>query len=328
VCVPSDTSGSPGGDKCADCVSPGTTADRGSTNCGSENTVRAGEKGLAATGVPEQTISPQTHPSRKGRLFGIEPDGWLVLAVGLFLAFAAVSINWLTYIFGLFTTMVHELGHTAFGWLFGYPSVPSFDFLYGGGVTLQRSRIWLLVAVVVSLFVWYIFKFRHRHILAAVLAATLMLYLAAALTQAHQGLILAMGHGSELLFAGVFFYRAIRSGTAAESWSRVWSRLTYAFISAFIIFDNIRFSYLLVFSPSQRHQYEAGGGFGYQMDFSRLADNYLNVDVTVIAVAFLLCCLATPVLSYLYLAKRDRLLDLAAAVNRDSRTGYNDGSPS
>ena len=48
---------------------------------------------------------------------------------------------------GYFVVLAHELGHTLAGWAFGRPSLPAFDFVYGGGVTatMDASKALLLL---------------------------------------------------------------------------------------------------------------------------------------------------------------------------------------
>src|SRR5690242_18266835 len=50
---------------------------------------------------------------------------------------------------GYMLVFFHELGHCITFWLFGYPSVPMFDFEYGGGMTYPvMGRLWPLQGVV------------------------------------------------------------------------------------------------------------------------------------------------------------------------------------
>ena len=223
--------------------------------------------------------------------------------MGVLLAVATGITGWLAFFLGFLTTLVHELGHSAGGWFFGYPSVPSFDFSYGGGVTLQQQRIWWLLLVVALVFAWYMYSYRRNLISLTLLAAALALYTVLALTPAHQGLVLSLGHGAELLFAGCLLYRAMdATGVRSE-----FARPIYAFLGLFILMDNIRFSYLLAFDEIQRHHYETVNAIGFQMDFSRLAEHYLHTSVANIAILFLALCLLTPALSYLCLRKQERL---------------------
>ena len=62
----------------------------------------------------------------------IRRGGWLAFAIGLGLAVLTELWPLLRSLIGYFVVLVHELGHAASGWLFGYPSLPAFDFTYGG----------------------------------------------------------------------------------------------------------------------------------------------------------------------------------------------------
>lgn len=244
----------------------------------------------------------------------IDRQGWLAMAMGLFLAAVVLTSSFLTYISGFFATMVHELGHTISGWLYGYPSLPTFDILNGGGVTLQRERIWWVAAIVMLGFIWYLLRFYRNRLILLLLAGAFMIYCLTTLTASHQGIILSAGHAAELLFAGILLYRAL-SGSKI---SRAFQRPLYAFIGLFVILDNVRFSYLLAFDDLERHKYEAAQGMGFQMDFTRLADHYTGTSVATIAVIFLVLCLATPLVSYLCLRQRHHIEPVVARLQRRS----------
>ena len=47
----------------------------------------------------------------------------------------------LKFLFHPRCTIVHELGHTAVAWLFGFTAIPAFDFQYGGGDWMDFSRL-------------------------------------------------------------------------------------------------------------------------------------------------------------------------------------------
>lgn len=52
--------------------------------------------------------------------------------LAIFIAALVVSrVPFLKYLFSFFAILVHEMGYAFAGWLFGYPSIPSFDFFYG-----------------------------------------------------------------------------------------------------------------------------------------------------------------------------------------------------
>ena len=79
----------------------------------------------------------------------IDRLGWAAFGGGLVAALIALQFPLAEAALSGMKILVHEMGHAAFGWLFGYPSIPVFDFSYGGGVTLQHGRSALLAALVI-----------------------------------------------------------------------------------------------------------------------------------------------------------------------------------
>ena len=229
-----------------------------------------------------------------------------MLTVGTALAVQVLLVVPVAFLVRLLVAFVHETGHSVTGWLFGYPSVPTIDFFYGGGVTIQWARQWWICALVFLLFGYPIYRFRGNLQAQSGWGALGVLYACFALTSAHEVAILASGHLAELLFAGYLLYRVFQ-GTGLRG------TLARAFLAAFVLLEDLRFSYLLMTSPATRHDYEAGSALGFKMDFSRLAGEYLNVDVKVIAIIFLICCLLTPVVSFLIFRYRDEAIRPALA---------------
>ena len=67
-------------------------------------------------------------------------------------------------------------------------------------------------------------------------------------TGLNEPITIAMGQGFELLFAGIFFYRAL-SGFARVHGAE---RSLYGFLGFLIMFDNMRFVYRLIYSHEHR----------------------------------------------------------------------------
>lgn len=281
--------------RCSGCGFHQFAVDDHCADCGQETSYRA--PAAIAAPVSFQPCTAET------TWLGIDYGGWIAMAAGALLAATAAVTAWLAYPLGFIATLVHELGHSVGGWLFGYPSVPSFDFAYGGGVTLQQQRLWWLVLLVAVMFAWYMFSYRRNRLSLSLLLLGAVLYLLFAFTPAHGGVVLAMGHTAELFFAGYLLYLALGGLKAGSEYIRS----AYAFLGFFIIFDNMRFSYLLAFDEAQRNHYETVNAIGFQMDLSRLADYYLNMSVSNVALLFLILCMLTPALSYIGLRKHAAL---------------------
>jgi len=70
---------------------------------------------------------------------------------------------------------------------------------------------------------------------------------------------------------------------------------------------DIRFAHRLMTSASFRAEYGAAKGGGHWMDFSRIAEEYLNVKLSTIASFFMLLCLITPLITFLFFRYKNYL---------------------
>ena len=223
----------------------------------------------------------------KSRLVDHNVARWLALGGGGALAIVALYVPLLALPLDYCKILVHELGHVVTAWLFGYPSLPGFDLVFGGGITLHgHQRFWLLLIVYCG-WGWLLYRSRERPRALGVTLLALLAYSLCAFTSWRYALILFMGHGSELVFAGLFLYRAI-SGRAIRT---PLDRPAYAWVGIYIVLADIRFALRLIAEPGYRRAYEAAKGGGHWMDFSRLADDHLHTSLQAVALIFLLCCL-------------------------------------
>lgn len=221
-----------------------------------------------------------------------EREGQVALAAGLAVALVAFSFPFSRFVFGYFVTLVHEMGHTLAGWLFGYPSIPAFDFAYGGGVTSHQARMVLLPILVQGALLWLAFLFRRNPLSLGLSLGVAAFYGFTAWTGAHHAWILAMGHGTELLIAAIFLHRSF-SGDACQLSAE---RPVYAFAGAFTLLHDLHFAFQLVTSPEQRQLYGDAKGGGHWMDFSRLANETFQVPLETVAAWFLVLCFLPPLL--------------------------------
>lgn len=245
----------------------------------------------------------------------VDARTWAVMGVGAALAAAVLMLPWPRFALGYLTTLIHELGHAVFGWLFGYPSVPRFDFTYGGGVTTYQHRATLLLGVVYVLLIGLLPAYRRNRRMLAVLAVGLGVFVLCAHTASHKAIILFMGHGTELVIAAVFVYRAL-SGSAVV---HALERPLYAMCGFFILFSDVAFAYGLWMSPRARMEYGRAKGGGHWMDFDRLARDYLHVRLPTVAFFFLVCCVLAAVAAVLVHRYQERVFDfLARLVERNA----------
>ena len=97
-----------------------------------------------------------------------------------------------------------------------------------------------------------------------------------------------MGHGFELIFAGVFLYRAL----SGESCHYPVERPLYAMLAFFTLAYDIRFAHGLIFDWQARADYLQGKG-GMVHDLALLAGQYAGGNLSAIAAAFWGSCLLT-----------------------------------
>jgi hypothetical protein len=240
----------------------------------------------------------------------LDAAGRRALLTGLVLAVPVLLIPFARFVLRYLGILVHELGHAAVSWLFGYPALPAFDFVYGGGFALSFSRSGGLLAVIVLLWAAAFWFYRRFPRLLVLLGGGFALWLLLAVTPLNEAAVLAAGHGSELLFAAVFLFRA---ATGYGCRIPEVERPLYALVGFFLVLEQTVFAWGLLTSAEQRELYADAKGGGHMMDFSRLALDYLHVSLETIAALFLVACLATPPLTWLWVRHRARWL---AALER------------
>lgn len=242
----------------------------------------------------------------------VDAAGWRALGIGAALAVATEALPLLRVLVGHFVVLVHEMGHALAGWIFGRPSIPAFDFTYGGGVTAHLERSTALLLGVWSVFALGLWVFRHNRASLALVAGLAAAHVALVAGGEDEAVIVAMGHGGELLFAALFLHRALSGrGCHLEA-----ERPLYAWIGLHVVLHGARFAWGLATSEAARHAYGAAKGGGHWMDFSRLARDHLGVSLETVAAGFLLACLATPAATVLLHLQRPRVARVLARLTR------------
>jgi len=247
--------------------------------------------------------SPNYHKEIKQRirrsrqLHTIEPKGWRYLTIGVVVGLLfIISDFWLVNAsLGVLITLVHEMGHTAMAWLFGYPALPAFDFVHGGGMTINFDRHNGILLFLYALFIYAIYYYRDNRTTLLIILGLGCVHTLFAYTRLGEIFTLFMGHGTELVIAGVFIYRAMTSTSIVHEIERP----MYSSIGFYIVFHDISFAWKLMQDSGYRVEYEAQKGGYHFGDFSRIAEQHLGVDLSVVAFMFLLCCLLLPVFSFL-----------------------------
>lgn len=231
----------------------------------------------------------------------MDKEDWLVVGGGLTAALIVLSIPLLNHIFLTFVVLIHEMGHFLTGWTFAYPSAPAFDLQYGGGVTIHGQRSLMLLMSMYLLAGFLVYSFRKNVGTAILLVTLFAVHAILCATFMHEVVILFMGHGTELIIAAVFFYRALSGAAVVHSVERP----LYAAVSLFVVFTDLRFAYRLMTSTEARLEYEQAKGGGHWMDFSRIAEDYLHVELTSVAFFFFLASTLPLVAGFLLFRYQD-----------------------
>ncbi len=248
---------------------------------------------------PSQHVLPSPEPSAQTPRTSADEHSRLTesrhraLKLGIVVGVAVFLFPLTRFIFSYLLIIVHELGHTASALLFGIPAVPALDFFYGGGVSLMWDRSILLSLTVVAAGMALLWRVRSDPRSLRLGIGCALLWITAFLTPLHDVIILAMGHGAELLFAGYAWHRCLTGHCRNET-----ERWLYGACSVFVLLSAWLFGYKLLASALFRRQYEQAKGGGHWMDFSRIAEQHLHVDLSVVAAAFWLLTAATPVVAY------------------------------
>lgn len=182
-------------------------------------------------------------------------------------------LSFLTY--GLFYIGVffHEIGHALFGWIFGYPSLPSFDFSEGGGMAYTFDRVWPLQIAIYAAGLYGLCRLKSSYydILFMPAAALYVALVGISLTTYHDAVILIMGHGTEALIGGFMIARAIFNVGLV----RPEERWLNAVVGFYFECNLINMCLRILHDPQYRFEYmgqKGGHGFG---DLSRFADEML-----------------------------------------------------
>jgi len=248
--------------------------------------------------MPASTATPRPGiPSPAGRgllrldrepILGI-PRSAFHVAVGAPLALLLAWAPILRYAGWFMGALVHELGHTVAALYVGCLALPAIS-LAGHAAAFhagqKKAAALLIWAGLAGLAVW---SRRDRRALAvfAVLAAT---YPVLAFTGFRDVFHLVAGHLGELVFAAVFFWRALVGGFVHQEGERP----LYAMLGWFWMGGNAFLFSSLTASEASRQWYRAHGSFGLQNDFVRLAGIWGVPLETVTAPMILVSCLPLP----------------------------------
>ena len=212
-----------------------------------------------------------------------------VLGFGLIAAILVYALPLTRFILSVLVTLFHELGHAVAGWLLGHPSLPAFDFVYGGGFTHQSQFRISLAVVVATLFGYGMWIFRENKKTVALIATVFAMWLIVVTSEWRRELVIAAaGHAFEFILAGVLFYQAL----SGVGW-RVpeIERPLGAFAAFFVQIHSMVFARRLMTDPDYLAWYREGKGGALMNDLEVVALDlqiYMGINPGIEGVAKLL----------------------------------------
>jgi len=290
-----------------DCLKCGFENDAGALECAACGVVfakvRSGESARTAPATIDSLGEPR-----------IASAQWKILGIGLGSAVALFWIPPARFIFSALVTLFHELGHAVMGWLMGYPSLPAFDLVYGGGLTSHGEFQRPVVIAIACGLAYCAWRARRHHAAVVLLGILFLVWVLFVSREWRRELAFASaGHLGELTLATIFLYKAMFE----EGWRRPEvERPLAALVAFFVQINSIAFTLKLLGSPEFLSWYREGKGGALMNDLEVIALDlhiWLGVTPGIEGIARWLCVLsflppAAALLLYLQRNRWKRLL--------------------
>jgi hypothetical protein len=194
------------------------------------------------------------------------------------------------FILNTFLTFLHEIGHAIAYWAFGYPAVPSFDFIFGGGITLALGRAPIIFGLLYGAVAYLAWLYRHNQNTLIVLGSLTLGQMLLLLVGWDQVVIIAMGHLFEIGAVFICLYFAL-----GKYFCRGFGEQTlYSMLASFSLLENLSFFGQLVTSETFRISYRVGKGGLLDHDLVRLSQDFLPLNLPNLAGCFFLLSLIAP----------------------------------
>ena len=217
--------------------------------------------------------------------------GLAFLLIGAPVAFA-FTLPIVRYMGWFLASLVHEMGHCLAAWLCGCPAFPAIRLDGHAAAIHGEPHSWLAGMIALGFLATSAHLFRSgMRVLPAFGAAIGLLLPLFAFTEAREVLFLSMGHGGELIFAGLCFHRALSGGFSHHDGER----LLYAAVGWYLIGRNVSLFFGLWTSATARDAYHGNGSFGMENDLIRLAHD-LGWTLPSVGLLFLLGAIVSPLL--------------------------------
>jgi hypothetical protein len=186
-------------------------------------------------------------------------------------------------------TLFHEIGHAVAGWLFGYPAIPAFDFIFGGGMTHYNNFQPFLALLVAVAFAYAAWRFRENTPVVTAIAVIFLLWLVIVTKEWRRETVLASaGVAFELILGAIFLYMAL----SGRGWRRPEiERPLGAMVAFFVQLYSWIFAFQLIRDVDFREWYREGKGGALMNDLEVVALNlkiYLGMNTSIEGVAKML----------------------------------------
>lgn len=216
--------------------------------------------------VPPAQVDLEEERVADGRLGPAEKK---ILAFGLCSAAVVYAFPLTRYMLSVLVTLFHELGHAVAGWLFGYPSIPAFDFVYGGGLTHYNTFKLSIVLAIGAGFGYLLWLFRQNKTSVALVATLFLSWLFIVISPWRRELVMAAaGHLSEFILAGILFYKSL----AGVGWRNpFFGRPLGAFVAFFVQIHSTLFAWRLGHDAQFLAWYRQGKGGALMNDLESIA---------------------------------------------------------
>ena len=291
------------GEKCQGCDRPRREGERLCPLCGELFGLMAAEPRPAparATVRATAPPAPTAFPAPPNEEVGGAGRGWFMASGAIrYLAIGAIcapifGLTPVLQIMGWFlSALTHEMGHSVVGWFFGVPSFPAIR-LDGHAVAVSTDQKVWMASMVMGLLVFGATRLSDRRLRNTCIGVVAVAYPLLAFTPIHELFILLGGHGGELAFACIAFWRAITGGFTSSNGERA----LYATVAWFLVADNLVLSLGLVFSAAARAHYATNGSFGLTNDYLRVANDVLGMPLPLVAFGMTLLALGTLPLAF------------------------------
>ena len=199
----------------------------------------------------------------------IGPYELKIMGFGLLAAIGVYALPFTRFVFSAIVTLFHEFGHAVAGWLLGYPSIPAFDFVYGGGMTHHGAfRMSIAVAVACG-FAYLGWLFRENKKAIAIIVVIFLAWLFLVTREWRREIAFASaGHLAEFILAGILFYKSL----AGVGWRAPdFERPLGAFVAFFVQIHSTLFAWRLIHDQEFLDWYRQGKGGALMNDLEAVA---------------------------------------------------------